>query len=97
MNLLEIVSLMYQPRRHNDVVTTLLRRHYPLLLWRRHIVAMEMSDDVAKTKSLKRLIKRRHNETLQWRRFCNVFWRFHRNYMATSARRRIAMFNGKQI
>ena len=97
MNLLEIVNLMYQLSRHNDVVTTLSRRRYPLLLWRRHIVAMETSEDVAKIKSLKRLINRRHNETLQWRRFCNVVWRFHRNYMATSARRRIAMFNGKQI
>ena len=42
---------LFQPSRHNDVVTTLLRRRYPTLLWRRSIVAMEMSDDVAKTTS----------------------------------------------
>ena len=78
------------PSRHKDVVTTLLRRRYPTSLWRRHIVAMETSDDVTKTTSFQRPIKRRHNETLQRRRFCNVIWRFHCNYMATSERRRIA-------
>ena len=38
----------------------------------RYIVAMETSDDVAKTTSLQRLNKRRHDETLQRCRFCNV-------------------------
>ena len=76
------------PSRHKDVVTTLMRRRYPTSLWRRHIAAMEKSGDVAKTTSFQRLIKRRHNETLQQRRSCNVIWRFHCNYMATSERRR---------
>ena len=39
------------PSRHKNVVTTLLRRRCPTSLWRRHIVAMETSDDVAKTTS----------------------------------------------
>ena len=77
------------PNRHNDVITTLLRRCYPTSLWRRHIVAMETSDDIVKTTSLQRLIKRRRNETLQRRRFCNIIWRFHCNYMATSEQRRM--------
>ena len=51
----------YRPSRLNDVAT-LLRCHNPTLLWRRQIVAMETSDDVAKTMSLQHLIKRRHNE-----------------------------------
>ena len=55
-----------------------------------HIVAMKTSDDVAKTTSLQRLIKRRHNEMLQLRRFYNV--------IATSQRRcNLALSNGKQI
>ena len=78
------------PSRHKDVVTTFLRRRYTTSLWCRHIVAMETSDGVAKTMSFQRLIKRRHNETLQQRRFCNVIWRFYCNYMATSERRWIA-------
>ena len=48
---------------------------------------METSDDVAKTTSLQRLIMPSLNETLQWRRFCNVVRHFHRNSMATSERR----------
>ena len=52
-------------------------------------VAMETSDDVAKTMSLQRPIKRRRNETLQQRRFCNVIRHFHCNYMATSERRQM--------
>ena len=63
---------MFDPSRHNDVVTTLLRRRYPTSLSRRHLVAMETSNDVAKTMSLQCLIKRRCNKTLQQRRFCNV-------------------------
>ena len=51
---------------------------------------METSDDVVKTTSLQRLIMTSLNETLQRRHFCNVIRRFHRNYMATSERRRIA-------
>ena len=39
------------PSRHKNVVTTLLRLRCPTSLWRRHIVAMETSDDVAKTTS----------------------------------------------
>ena len=66
------------------------RRRYPTSLWRRHIVAMETSDDVAKTTSLQRLIITSLHETLQRRRFCNVIRRFHRNYMATSEWRWIA-------
>ena len=69
--------------RHNDVVTTLLHRRYPTSLWRHHIVAMETSDDVAKSTSLQRLFKRRDIETLQRHCFCNVIWQFHYNYMAT--------------
>ena len=82
-----LTSFWHKPSRHNDVVTTLLRLRYPTLLWRCHIVAMETSDDVAKTTSLRRFIVRRHNETLQWRRFCNVVWNFNRNDIATSDRR----------
>ena len=52
----------YRPSRLNDVVTTLLQRRNPMPLWRCQIVAMETSDDVAKTMSLHHLIKRRHNE-----------------------------------
>ena len=61
-----------------DTMTS-LRRRYSTSLRRWHIFAIEMSDDVGKTTSLQRHIKRRHNEMLQWRRFCNVVWRFHRN------------------
>ena len=50
------------PSRHKDVVTTLLRCHYPTLLWCRHIVAMETLGDIAKTTSLQHLMKRRHND-----------------------------------
>ena len=48
---LEIIKFRYLyllPSRHNDVVTTSLRRHYPTLLWRRYIIVMETSDEVAK-------------------------------------------------
>ena len=99
-----IISLL--PRRHNDIVTKLLWRHYPTSLWRRHMVAMETSNNVAKTTSLQRLIKRRHNETLQLCLFCNVIWRFHcifvaaseRRWIATSQRRcKVVLSNGKQI
>ena len=94
------------PSRRNDVVTTLLRSRFPTSLWRRHIVAMETLEDVAKTTSLQRLTKRRHNETLQGRHFWNVVWRFHRNYTATSQRHwvvtsqrrcKVVLSNGKQI
>ena len=78
------------PSRHNDAFTTLLQRRYPALVSRRYVVAIETSDDVTKTTLLQRLIKRPHNETLQRRRFCNVVWCFHGNYMETSERRRIA-------
>ena len=51
---------------------------------------MKTSDDVAKTMSLQRLIKRRHNEMLQLRRFYNV--------IATLQRRcNPALSNRKQI
>ena len=87
------------PSRHKDVVTTLLGRRYQTSLWRCYIVAMEMLDDVAKTTSLQCLIKRRHNETLQRRRFC------HCNYVATLERQiatpqrrcNIVLSYGKQI
>ena len=65
-------------------VTTSLRRRYPTSLWSCHIVAMETSDDVAKTTSLQCLIMTSLYETLKRRRFCNVARLFHRNYMATS-------------
>ena len=79
----QLISLLHYPSRHSEVVTILLRRHYPTLLWRRHIVAVEMLDDAAKTTLLQRLIKNRDNETLQRRRFCYVVWRFHGNYIVT--------------
>ena len=71
--------------------TTSLRRRYPTSPWSCHIVAMEMSDDIAKTTSLQHLIMTSQNETLQRCRFGNVVWRFHRHYMATSEQRWIAM------
>ena len=49
-----------------------------------------MSDDVAKTTSLQRLIMTSFYEMLQQRRFCNVVRRFHRNYMTQPERRWIA-------
>ena len=49
-------------------VTTSLRRHYPTSLWSCHIVAVETSDDVAKTTPLQRLIMTPLYETLQQRR-----------------------------
>ena len=52
----------YRPSRLNDVVKTLLRRRNRTPFWRRQVVAMETSDDVAKTTLLQHLIKRRHNE-----------------------------------
>ena len=64
------------------------RRSDIAIYWHRYIVVMETSADVAKTTSLQHLIKRRHNETLQRRRFCKVVWWFHRNYMTTSEQRR---------
>ena len=68
------------PSRHDDAVRTLLRRRYPTLPY---------SCD-AKTMSLQRLIKRRHNEMLQLRRFYNV--------IATLQRRcNPALSNRKQI
>ena len=79
----QLIWLLHYPSRHSEVVTILLRRHYPTLLWCRHIVAVEMLDDVAKTTLLQGLIKNRNNETLQRRRFCYVVWRFHGNYIAT--------------
>ena len=79
----QLIWLLYYPSRHSEVVTMLLRRQYPTPLWPRHIVAVEMLDDVAKTTLMQRLIRNCHNETLQWCRFCNVVWRFHRNYIAT--------------
>ena len=68
--------------------TTSLRRRYPTSLWSCHIVAVVTLDEVAKTTSLQRLIMTSPNETLQPRRFCNVFRHFHRNYIATSEQRR---------
>ena len=41
---------------------------------------------------MQHLIMASLNETLQRRRFWNVVRRFHRNYMATSERRQIAMY-----
>ena len=52
---------------------------------------METLDGLAKTTSLQRLIMGSVNETLQRRRFSNVVRRFHRNYMAMSERRWIAI------
>ena len=71
-------------------VTTSLRRRYLTLLWSCHIVAMETSDDVAKTTLMQHLIMTSLNETLQRRRFWKVVRRFHRNHMTTSEWRWIA-------
>ena len=67
--------------------TTSFRRRYLTSLWSCHKVAMETSDDVAKTTSLQRLFMTSPNERLQRRRFCNVIRLSHRNYIATSERR----------
>ena len=48
--ILEIIKFRYLyllPSIHNDVVITSLRRHYLTLLWRRYIIAMAVSDEVA--------------------------------------------------
>ena len=51
---------------------TSLQRYCDVAIQRRHIVAIETLNDVAKTTSLQRLIKRSHNEMLQRRHFCSV-------------------------
>ena len=89
-NFVLVMTMEFSPSRHNGVVTTLLRRRYLTSLLRYHIVAMETSDDVAKTTSLQRLTRRRQNEMLQRRHSCNFVWPFHRSYMETLERRQIA-------
>ena len=68
-----------------------MQRLYRTSLWCRYIVAMETSDDVAKTASLQRLLMTSLYETLKRRRSFNVVGRFDRNYMAMSERRRLAI------
>ena len=75
---------------HNDVVTTPLRRRYPTSSGLYHLATMEMSDNVAKTTSFRRLIMTPLWKTLQESRFWNFVWRFHCNYMSMSEQRQIA-------
>ena len=71
-----------------------LQRHttsHGTSLWRRYMVAMEISVDVTKTTSLQRFIMTSLYETLQRRHLRNVVGRFHHlqpygNVRATSVR-----------
>ena len=76
-----------------DIKTSLQRRN------------VEKSDDFAKTTLLQRLFAKTTlfttpqslHETLQRRCFCNIFGRFHRNYVAASERHQLATRRNKFV